>query len=171
VAAGYLHRGERPSIALAVSPTPVAPSPPRFSYFKILPDIERKIPDADIAREKREVRLGKPPMEGQFFIQPGSFREREQAENLKRQLETYGKLKPRLEKSSLSLPPGTASNWVLTARCQTPIRSGYSCANARLTASCRPRRTARRSDTTGLAARGHRQLEFRVVAARRFMDK
>lgn len=101
VAAGYLHRGERPSIALAVSPVPVAPSPPRFSYFKILPDIERKIPEADIAREKREVRLGKKPMEGQFFIQPGSFRELDQAENLKRQLETYGKLKPRLEKIQL----------------------------------------------------------------------
>lgn len=101
VAAGYLHRAEWQRIAPAVSPAPVAPSPPRFSYFKILPDIERKIPDADIAREKREVRLGKKPMEGQFFIQPGSFRKLEQAENLKNQLETYGKLKPRLEKIQL----------------------------------------------------------------------
>lgn len=101
VVAGYLHRAEWPSGTPAISAEPATPGPPRFSYFKILPEIERKIPDADITREKREVRLGKKPMEGQFFLQPGSFRELEQAENLKRQLESYGKLKPRLEKIKL----------------------------------------------------------------------
>jgi len=97
VVAGYLHRAEWKPIALPSPAQPTAPPPPRFSYFKVLPDTERKIPDADIAREKREVRLGKKPMEGQFFIQIGSFRELEQAKNLKKQLEAYGKLKPRLE--------------------------------------------------------------------------
>lgn len=81
---------------------PVASMPePQFSFFKLLPDSERKIPESEINSEKREVRLGKTPVAGQYFLQLGAFRSQEQAEALKARLEEFAKLKPRLEQIKL----------------------------------------------------------------------
>lgn len=82
--------------------TSVAALPePRFTFFKLLADSERRIPESVINSEKREVRLGKKPTVGQYFLQLGAFRQQEQAEALKARLDEFAKLKPKLEQINL----------------------------------------------------------------------
>jgi cell division protein FtsN len=80
---------------------PAPPPDPAISFFKILPDAERRIPDNVIIAEQRDARLGKAPTEGHYFLQVGSFNRKEQAENLKARLETLVRSKPRLEQINL----------------------------------------------------------------------
>ena len=91
-----------PQSGPATPAAPVASLPePKFGFFKLLPDSERKISESEINSEKREVRLGKKPVAGQYFLQLGAFKSQEQAEALKAQLEEFAKLKPRLEQIKL----------------------------------------------------------------------
>ncbi len=78
-----------------------SPPEPQFSFFKLLPDSEQKIPESAIRSEKREVRQGKAPVVGQYYLQLGAFKSQEQAEALKTRLEAFAKLKPRLEQINL----------------------------------------------------------------------
>jgi cell division protein FtsN len=100
IAAGF-HRlmttpHKAPAWLARVMATPSVPEP-EFRFFKVLPDGEAIVTEAAINTEHHEVRLGKPPVTGQFFLQAGSFNQKEQAENLKARLETLDRLKPRLE--------------------------------------------------------------------------
>jgi len=96
------YRPVSPQTSPATLALPVASlSEPHFSFFKLLPDIERKIPETEINSEKREVRLGKTPVVGQYFLQLGAFRSQEQAKGLRARLEEFAKLKPRLEQINL----------------------------------------------------------------------
>jgi cell division protein FtsN len=96
----YLPVSDQTSPAPPALPDSSLPAP-HFSFFKLLPDTERKIPESEVNSEKREVRLGKTPVVGQYFLQLGAFRSQEQAEALKARLEDFAKLKPRLEQIKL----------------------------------------------------------------------
>ena len=102
LAAGY----QRFDVASRVLPpsllTPPAPlAEPDFSFFKLLPDAERQIPETDINAALRDVKLGKAPVAGQFFLQAGAFTRLDQAEALKTHLATLGPFRPRLEQIKL----------------------------------------------------------------------
>ena len=69
----------------------------QFSFYKLLPDLEKELSEADITNETRKVSLGQQPTPGLFYLQLGSFTERTLAERLKKGLEESSGLKPKLE--------------------------------------------------------------------------
>lgn len=87
--------------ATSAPSTAPAPIEARITFFRLLPEIEARIEDSDISSAKREARLGKSPRAGQFFVQAGTFKQREQAEDLKSRLEALGTLQPQLEQLNL----------------------------------------------------------------------
>jgi cell division protein FtsN len=92
-------QSQRPAVAAA--PTAPAPAAARITFFRILPEVEIRVEDSEISAVKRESRLGKAPRPGQFFVQAGTFKQREHALDLKARLEALGELHPQLEQLNL----------------------------------------------------------------------
>ncbi len=84
----------------AKAPAP-QPLEPRFRFFKLLEDQEIRISESEVHAEQRAERMGRPPREGEFFVQAGAFRDRNTAQALKETLVDLGKLKPHLEEIRL----------------------------------------------------------------------
>ena len=97
---GYRWQQSRQPAVAAASTAP-APAEARITFFRVLPELEMRIEDREISAVKRESRLGKAPRPGQFFVQAGTFKQRELAEDLKARLETLGTLQPQLEQLNL----------------------------------------------------------------------
>lgn len=68
---------------------PPPPPKPRFDFYTILPEMEVPVPDDEITGQARE---GVPQVEapGTYLLQAGSFRTREQADQLKARLALLG---------------------------------------------------------------------------------
>ncbi len=74
---------------------PAKPPEPRFTFYKILPELEAIIPESEIKTLKHEESLGKKPAI-QYTLQAGSFANVQDAEKLKARLSTL-KIKSRIE--------------------------------------------------------------------------
>jgi len=74
---------------------PAKPPEPRFTFYKILPELEAIVPESEIKTLKREESLGKKPAV-QYTLQAGSFANAQDAEKLKAKLSAL-KIKSRIE--------------------------------------------------------------------------
>jgi len=68
-------------------------TPTHFTFFRILEDQERRVSEPDIIEEARNIRIGRPPTEGRFYIQAGIFKSKQDALSLKDKLETAETIK------------------------------------------------------------------------------
>lgn len=86
-AKGQDAREVRKPAAKVVPPPP--PTKPRFDFYTILPEMEVPVPETEITGKARE---GVPQVEapGTYLLQAGSFRTREQADQLKARLALLG---------------------------------------------------------------------------------
>lgn len=86
-----------PGVAAPAAADPAAkPVEPRFTFYKILPELEAIIPESEIKNLKREESLGKKPPAVQYLLQAGSFTNVQDAEKLKARLSAL-KIKSRIE--------------------------------------------------------------------------
>lgn len=72
-----------------------------FSYFRLLEDRESLVPESRINEEQRNLRLGQKPTEGAFSLLVGTYKTREQADSVRRQLTQFAALKPKMEEITL----------------------------------------------------------------------
>ncbi|MFM8331856.1 MAG: SPOR domain-containing protein [Candidatus Methylumidiphilus sp.] len=87
----------KPASATPAAADPAAkPVEPRFTFYKILPELEAIIPESEIKNLKREESLGKKPPAVQYLLQAGSFTNVQDAEKLKARLSAL-KIKSRIE--------------------------------------------------------------------------
>ena len=75
---------------------PVKPPEPRFTFYKILPELEAIVPESEIKNLKREESLGKKPQAVKYLLQAGSFTSAQDAEKLKARLSAL-KIKSHIE--------------------------------------------------------------------------
>lgn len=105
VVAGLFFSLNGPKAPQGPEPQAKAPAPqplePRFRFFKLLEDQEVRISESEIHAEQRAERMGRPPREGEVFVQAGAFHDRNTAQALKDTLVALGKLKPHLEEIRL----------------------------------------------------------------------
>ena len=80
----------------AVATPPVPPPEPRFTFYKILPELEAIIPESEIKNLKREESLSKQPPRVKYQLQVGSFANAQDAEKLKAKLSAL-KIKSHIE--------------------------------------------------------------------------
>jgi cell division protein FtsN len=69
---------------------------PRFTFYKILPELEAIIPESEIKTLKHEESLGKKPPTVKYLLQAGSFTNAQDAEKLKAKLSAL-KIKSHIE--------------------------------------------------------------------------
>jgi len=84
-----------PDTKAAATP-PVPPPEPRFTFYKILPELEAIIPESEIKNLKREESLSKQPPTVKYQLQAGSFTNTQDAEKLKAKLSAL-KIKSHIE--------------------------------------------------------------------------
>lgn len=83
--------------AAVPAPAPAAkPAEPRFTFYKILPELEAIIPESEIKSLKREESQGKKPPSVKYQLQAGSFTNAQDAEKLKAKLSAL-KIKSHIE--------------------------------------------------------------------------
>lgn len=81
--------------AAQTAPPAAKPPEPRFTFYKILPELEAIVPESEIKNLKREESLGKKPAV-QYTLQAGSFANAQDADKLKARLSAL-KIKSRVE--------------------------------------------------------------------------
>lgn len=74
----------------------------RFAYFRLLEDRETRVPESQINEEQRNIRLGKEPTSGEFSLLIGTYKTRDQAESVRKQLYGFDALKPKMEEVTLA---------------------------------------------------------------------
>jgi len=72
-----------------------------FGYFRLLEDRESRVPESRISDEQRNLRLGKQPTSGEFSLLVGTFKTRDKAESVRKQIFEFEALKPRMEEVTL----------------------------------------------------------------------
>ena len=81
---------EKPAPAAAKEAPPAAPPKPRFDFYNLLPEMEVIVPEQEVqgATTPEGVRQVEQP--GTYLLQAGSFRTREQADQLRARLALLG---------------------------------------------------------------------------------
>jgi cell division protein FtsN len=92
------HAPEAPKPGPDAKPPEAAAKPPepRFTFYKILPELEAIVPESEIKTLKREESLGKKPASVKYLLQAGSFTNPQDAEKLKARLSAL-KIKSHIE--------------------------------------------------------------------------
>lgn len=63
---------------------------PRFDFYTILPELEIAIPEQDLIRLEKQTPTATPQASGNYILQVGSFKQSEQADQLKARLALQG---------------------------------------------------------------------------------
>lgn len=77
---------------------PAAQHDIQYDFYTILPEAEFVIPDHEVKTRKREERVGKAKVGGQYSVQAGAFRKHKDADSLKAKLIMMG-FSPKIEKA------------------------------------------------------------------------
>lgn len=85
-----------PDTSAATNPPPAKAPEPRFTFYKILPELEAIIPESEIKNLKREESLSKQPPTIQYQLQVYSYTNVQDAEKLKAKLSAL-KIKSHIE--------------------------------------------------------------------------
>jgi len=83
---------------------PAKPPEPRFTFYKILPELEAIVPESEIKTLKREESLGKKTPTVKYLLQAGSFTNAQDAEKLKTRLSAL-KIKSHIETVKIENTP------------------------------------------------------------------
>lgn len=85
---------------------PPPPAKPRFDFYNLLPEMEVIVPDEEIAGKPSAAGVKRVEEPGTYLLQAGSFRSREQAEQLRARLALLG-----LETSVQTVSVDNAQTW------------------------------------------------------------
>jgi cell division protein FtsN len=69
---------------------PVPPAKPRFDFYNLLPEMEVIVPDKDIQGQATQEGVKQVEQPGTYLLQAGSFRSRQQADQLRARLALLG---------------------------------------------------------------------------------
>jgi cell division protein FtsN len=109
---------------------PAKPPEPRFTFYKILPELEAIIPESEIKTLKHDEKLGKKPPTVKYLLQAGSFTNAQDAEKLKAKLSGL-KIKSHIETVKIEnaawnrVKIGPFNNMADADRVRTYLRSNH----------------------------------------------
>lgn len=103
ISALLISKGSPPSPPLQETTVTQAsrPEEAHFAYFRLLEDRENRVSESQINEEQRNIRLGKGATLGEFSLLIGTYKTRDQAESVRKQLHEFDALKPKMEEVTL----------------------------------------------------------------------
>lgn len=74
---------------------------PQFGYYRSLEDRERRVSEAEIQEDARQIRSGNPSVSGQYTLLVGTYKSKDELESMQKKLRAFRGLGPKSERVQL----------------------------------------------------------------------